>query len=172
MQQQDNFNFFDQLGQKILKNSISFDSYHDNSVDQYGWYDCSGSTLNNLVLFELKCNNSSQDTFNTTIITKTDWDKLLTNTPDDVNLIYTIFTNNHTYHHNLKKIAEDESLFDIKPANNKSTSMGSDSYERVEEWVYIYRKPALAKGLLKIKNVGGKASGFDIDKELKERKGK
>ena len=165
-----NFKHFDRLGQNLLISFISFNTYHDNSTDEYGFYDASGTTkTNKKVLFELKCNDSKQDSFPTSIITKADFDKILSQTPEDVAPFYVTFTNNQTNIINLRKIADDPEVYFIKEVRNKISEMGNEVY-RYEDWVYINRLQARKKGYLKRLFKGGLKAGIDIDGELRNRK--
>ncbi|WP_316736250.1 hypothetical protein [Pedobacter aquatilis] len=162
------FTHFDQIGNDIISKMIGWSTFQTNKLDKFGWWDSSGTTFfGHRILQEIKCNSSNQRNFSTTIITKHDFDKLVANTPEDVEAFYFIIMNSVTYCLNLKKIAADADVFEIKKQVNRNTTMGSIGYYREEEWVYINKSKAVKKGYMRVLKKGGLNYGYNIDKLLK-----
>ncbi|MFW0718695.1 hypothetical protein [Pedobacter sp. N23S346] len=158
---------FDQIGISILNGLVSFDTQTKNP-DRYGWWDNSGTTISNQkILNEIKCNHSSQLYFDTTVLTKKDFDQLVNGTPDDVTPLYFSITNRYTFCFNLRKIAADPSVYEIKTKYAVSTKYGNNPYMRDEVWIYFDRKKCRDKGYMTLIKKGGKTFGYDIDKLLR-----
>lgn len=175
MKAENNCEKFDQIGIDIVKGLVSFTSYTKNP-DRYGLWDLSGGTQykgnmtngiqNKKILFEIKCNHSSQLTFDTSVLTKKDFDSLINNTPDDVTPFYIIITNYRTLVFNLRNVASCPELYDIKTKYAISTKMGENPKYRDEVWVYLDKAKCKQKGFLKIIKKGSMNYNYNIDKLL------
>ena len=173
MQQQNNFKNFDRLGINLLLGFYSFNTFHDNGLDTFGFFDASGTSYHKGVirksLFEIKCNKEYTNNCTHSIITKADFDKLLANTPSDVDIFYICFTDTQTNVFNLRKVAADPSVYYTKTIKNKSTEMNANSNYRDEEIIYLNRLMCRQKRYLKRHFKGALTFGYNIDNALQMR---